>query len=123
MSLSSPRFQRNKRLQTAANSQPSLKKGETSDAVAILQQALIDLGFSMPRSTDRSGMTDGIFGSETEATVKSFQLRQGLTADGIAGRETFDRLDSIFSILEAAERSKLISEVHAPLSLGKRNIS
>jgi peptidoglycan hydrolase-like protein with peptidoglycan-binding domain len=123
MALTTPRFQRNKRIQNAANSKPSLKKGETSEGVEILQQALSDLGFSMPRSINRSGLPDGIFGSETEATVKSFQARQGLTIDGIAGKETFDRLDTIFSILESAERSKLIGEVQLPPSLGKRSIS
>jgi peptidoglycan hydrolase-like protein with peptidoglycan-binding domain len=123
MALTSPRFQRNKRIQNAANSQPSLKKGETSDGVEILQQALFDLGFSMPRSINRSGLPDGIFGSETEATLKAFQAKQGLTMDGIAGKETFDRLNSIFSVLEAAERTKLIVEVQAPSSIGKRNIS
>lgn len=123
MALTTPRFQRNKRIQNAANSQPSLKKGETSEAVEVLQQALFDLGFSMPKSINRSGLPDGIYGSETESTVRSFQAKQGLTADGIAGKETLDRLDSIFSIREAAERSKLIGEVQAPPSLGKRNIS
>jgi len=123
MVLTTPRFQRNKRIQSAADSQPSLKKGETSEGVEILQQALFDLGFSMPKSINRSGLPDGIFGSETEATVRSFQGKQGLTIDGIAGKETFDRLDSIFSVLEAAERSKLIVEVQAPSSIGKRNIS
>jgi peptidoglycan hydrolase-like protein with peptidoglycan-binding domain len=123
MALTSPRFQRNKRIQNAAKSQPSLKKGETSEGVEILQQALSDLGFSMPKSINRSGIPDGIFGSETEATVKAFQARQGLTMDGIAGKETFDRLDTIFSILERTERTKLILEVQAPPSFGKRNIS
>lgn len=123
MALTTPRFQRNKRIQNAANSQPSLKKGETSEGVEILQQALSDLGFSMPKSINRSGLPDGIFGSETESTIKAFQLRQGLTADGIAGKETMDRLDSIFSILEAEQRSKLILEVQAPPSVGKRSIS
>ena len=123
MGLTSARFQGDKRLQNASNNQPALKKGESGEAVEILQQAFVDLGFLMPRSVNRAGITDGIFGPETEATVKSFQSRQGLTADGIAGKETLDRLDSIFYLREMAERSKLIAEIQLPPSFGKRNIS
>ena len=34
------------------------------------------------------GSVDGVYGSKTEAAVKSFQRKNGLTADGIAGAKT-----------------------------------
>ncbi|MEV5116705.1 peptidoglycan-binding protein [Peribacillus frigoritolerans] len=35
---------------------------------------------------------DGIFGSGTEIAVKAFQRVNGLSADGIAGENTFAKL-------------------------------
>jgi N-acetylmuramoyl-L-alanine amidase len=58
------------------------------DDVTDLQQRLGSLGFD-------AGWLDGIFGPDTERAVRDFQHNQGLTADGVVGRETvaaFDRL-------------------------------
>ena len=97
MPLTSPRFAANRRLQSAANNSPTLAQGETSDGVRALQQALIDLGYPMPKST-ASGFKapDGIFGSETRNAVVQFQKAQKLVADGVAGKKTLTRLDEIF---------------------------
>lgn len=53
--------------------------------VKELQQKLADLGFNV-------GDVDGIFGSQTADAVQAFQLSQGLTADGEAGRETLEAI-------------------------------
>lgn len=58
------------------------------DDVTDLQQRLGRLGFD-------TGWLDGIFGPDTERAVRDFQHNQGLTADGVVGRETvaaFERL-------------------------------
>ena len=95
--MNAPRFFRHVRLQTAENNAPPLRRDERSDGVRVLQQALIDLGFAMPKSKPRhTAEPDGIFGGETAATVTSFQRRQRLKPDGIAGRLTLRRLDQIF---------------------------
>ena len=46
-----------------------------------MQYDLIGLGYL-------SGKADSIFGSKTKAAVKKYQTAQGLSADGIAGKNT-----------------------------------
>lgn len=79
----------------------------------ILQQALIDLGFPMPRSTT-SGSPDGIYGSETQAAIQAFQRANGLSADGIAGQDTLTRLDQIFSALDLENRLEETADARTP---------
>lgn len=95
MVLKSPRFASNARLQKAANNSPVLKAVVTDQAVAIVQQALIDLGFPLPISTKKLGVPDGIFGSETVQKVKDFQRKHGLSPDGIVGNKTMHKLDAL----------------------------
>lgn len=95
--LQADRFRDDERLQKAFDDRPPMGQGESGEAVATLQQALIDIGFGMPRSTDATGKPDGIFGQETYRVVRGFQLRQGIVQDGIVGRQTLGELDGIFS--------------------------
>ena len=74
MPLSSARLSRDNDLQNAAENRAPLKRGARGDAVKILQRSLIDLGFAMPRSTT-NGTPDGIYGPESEATVKAHMSR------------------------------------------------
>jgi len=95
MTLSSPRFNTNDRLATAAENNPPMNWGEVGEAVRLVQQGFIDLGFSMPISTKRFGSPDGIFGDETKAVARAFQSKHGLVSDGIIGRLTLGKLDSL----------------------------
>lgn len=100
MSLTSQRFADNDRLQRASENKPALHVGEPNqEAVQILQQALLDLGYKMPKTTKKTGEPDGIYGGETAAAVKQFEDDQGLTIhdSGIAGREVLGRLDEIYA--------------------------
>lgn len=63
----------------------TLRYGDRSDEVRVLQQYLSDLGYL-------STSPDGQFGSGTERAVKLFQEANGLTADGIAGMGTLSIL-------------------------------
>ena len=67
--------------ETASEAWPKLTKDSAGDAVAQLQEALIELGYL-------SGKADGTYGDKTAAAVKAFQKANGLTADGTAGEET-----------------------------------
>lgn len=59
----------------------NLRYGSRGDKVKELQQKLKRWGYY-------TGSIDGIFGSGTQAAVKSFQKKNGLTADGIVGPKT-----------------------------------
>ena len=63
----------------------TLRKGDKSDEVLVLQQYLMRYGFL-------TTSPDGQFGSGTERAVKLFQEANGLTADGIAGAGTLSIL-------------------------------
>lgn len=60
-----------------------LKKSMTGNDVKELQEALIQLGYTLP-----SYGADGKYGSETEKAVKAFQKAEGLTQDGKYGDKT-----------------------------------
>ena len=63
----------------------SCRRGSTGSTVREIQTRLKNWGYY-------SGTVDGIYGSRTEAAVKKFQQKNGLTADGIAGPATLSAL-------------------------------
>ncbi len=94
-SLRSPRFKDSARLVQAADNRPAIRAGERNEGVRLIQQALIDLGHSMPVSVRRWGSPDGIFGRETTSELRRFQRRHGLEPDGCVGRFTMAKLDEL----------------------------
>lgn len=58
------------------------------DDVAALQQRLLDMGFDC-------GRVDGLFGVETELSLREFQRNVGLVADGTCGPATLKALDRL----------------------------
>ena len=61
-----------------------LKLGSRGEAVKRMQIALVAAGFNIE--------PDGDFGPKTDAAVKAFQRREGLTADGVVGPMTLTAL-------------------------------
>lgn len=106
--LGLPRFLNVVQFRKAAENNPPLAFGSKGDGVQALQLALVELGFPMPLST-KSGraLPDGIFGSETSSVVQAFQRANGLQVDGIAGRQTLERLDMLVSV---QSRSRAVAE-------------
>jgi hypothetical protein len=103
MAFSCPAFLGNVRIRRAAMNAPPMKFGERGPSVAILQAALIDLGYKMPKSTRKTGLPDGIFGKETKNTIYRFQVDKYLKGkDGIAGKETFAKLDQLLKAVPLA---------------------
>ncbi|MBQ4075372.1 MAG: peptidoglycan-binding protein [Clostridia bacterium] len=67
-----------------------LKNGDKGTDVKKLQQRLVDLGYL--------NAADGIYGMRTYNAVVAFQRKNGLTADGMAGKMTLNRLFSAAAI-------------------------
>ncbi len=63
-----------------------LRRGDSGSEVRALQKRLVELGYL--------SAADGVYGSRTASAVTEFQRRNGLTADGIAGKMTLNRLNS-----------------------------
>lgn len=67
-----------------------LRKGNNSELVRVVQQRLLQLGYSLPRFG-----ADADFGTETYNAIIAFQKAQGLSADGIVGPKTLRALFKI----------------------------
>ena len=98
MALTSPRFSWNLRLLSASYNSPPMKRPEQGEAVRLIQQALIDLGYPMPKSTRKYGSLDGIYGNETVSKIRVFQKANGLKHDGVVGRNTMAKFDSLLPL-------------------------
>lgn len=81
----------------------TLRSGASGPSVVRMQEALIELGYL-------SGAADGQFGSNTQRAVTQFQAVNGLSADGIAGKNTLSLLygGSALSADEAPEMDYLL---------------
>lgn len=80
-----------------ASSGVTLKKGMRGDTVSQLQKDLKAEGFMSINPT-------GYFGETTENAVINFQKKYGLLVDGIAGKQTLDKMDSLMSRKTTAYR-------------------
>lgn len=73
---------------------PTLRRGDKGKYVQLAQAKLVNKGYSVG-----SAGIDGDFGKATEAAVKEFQKDNGLTVDGIIGKNTWAALDNITTTL------------------------
>ena len=81
---------------SSASSTTRLEKGSTGSDVKDLQTKLKKLGYY-------DATVDGSYGDTTAAAVKAFQKKYNLTADGIAGKETLKKLDSVYENANSAK--------------------
>tara|TARA_R110000824_G_scaffold371597_1_gene561352 strand:+ start:21 stop:1145 length:1125 start_codon:yes stop_codon:yes gene_type:complete len=72
--------------QAASQGNKALRQGDSGTQVTALQKALTDLGYIL--------VMDGKFGPSLRAAVRRFQKKNGLTADGMVGKQTWSRLRS-----------------------------
>ena len=84
-----------------------LKQGSNGGEVKELQRRLKEWGYY-------NGAVDGIYGKGTVEAVKAFQKKNGLTADGVAGIETYRALgmnDSV-KVLEGNNKNNYSSSTN-----------
>lgn len=104
------RLGKDPQLQAVTSARP-LSRGSNGSGVAQVQDLLASIGFQLPNSMSRKG-ADGIFGPETERTVKEFQQRNSLTPDGFVGPKTLDMLERIIEenpFLEAPDPAREVA--------------
>ena len=65
----------------------TMRRGSTGAEVRTLQARLIELGYL-------TGKADGVYGKKTASAVMAFQKDYKLTADGIAGKKTLQKLET-----------------------------
>lgn len=74
---------------TPVDNLPTLRKGNTGEYVTLLQTKLMQKGYDL----GKYGI-DGDFGSATLKAVKQFQADNGLTVDGVVGKNTWAALNA-----------------------------
>ena len=67
---------------------PTLRRGSSGEYVTLAQTLLIQRGYDLAPYG-----ADGKFGAKTEAAVRAFQEKNGLTVDGVVGRNTWAALE------------------------------
>lgn len=90
--LQSERFRGDDRLENIFDGKQEqfLRSGSTGEAVAKVQQTLIELGFPLPKFG-----ADGSFGDETGRAVSKFKAENGISpSDPVVGSKTIGALDA-----------------------------
>lgn len=82
-----------------------LKQGSTGTDVSTMQKKLKNWGYY-------SGSVDGIFGSQTKEAVKYFQRKNGLTVDGVVGKNTLNALGMSLSSTETSTSGWSDSDIY-----------
>jgi hypothetical protein len=94
--LTNEPYASSERLQQAYDNSPLMRSGASGDAVALVQQGLLDDGILLPASTENgTAPPDGQFGPETARGVREFQERHDIDVDGVVGRQTLGVLDEL----------------------------
>ena len=91
----------------------ALEKGSLSEAVGLLQDALVELGYM---TLDQISNFHGTFGPKTEAAVSAFQQHLGLTATGKFGDVERKALEDIQSgVAKGNSNTQLIRAIQTRL--------
>ncbi len=91
--FASMHFNNDSRFQQIRQNALALRYGAKGYHVRLLQQGLIDLGYALPKSTQRYQSPDGDFGWETKSAVTRLQSKLGLYDDGVVGTKSVIKID------------------------------
>ena len=102
---------RSNRMQSIPESYPGtpLRRGENGVAVRTIQRQLNRIARDYP--SFGNVIVDGVFGQNTDDTVKKFQKQFGLAMDGIVGRKTWYKISYIYVAVK--DLAELTSEGEA----------
>lgn len=82
---------------------PLVYKGKTGETVKYIQNKLINKGYFLGRTR-----ADGIFGFQTEKAVRQFQIDSNLSADGIIGPLTWEKLEDPTIVISSSYPGNII---------------
>lgn len=94
---------------STTGARPWLQLGSTGQNVKDVQ-TLLNAALALAPQLD----VDGSFGSATEAAVKVFQGRFGLTVDGVVGPSTWAKMDAIIALVSGMSTPPASSPAPAP---------
>lgn len=83
---------------------PLVYKGKTGETVKYIQNKLINKGYFLGRTG-----ADGIFGFQTEKAVRQFQIDSNISADGIIGPLTWEKLEDPTIVISSSYPGSIIS--------------
>ncbi len=118
--LVSYRFKENPRLEKILDRKLLAGIGSGGSHIRIIQQALLDAGFSLPKYG-----VDGVFGNETKAAVKAFQVARKLPKkeqDGVVGPLTMEELDKHYTGYKT-EHQQFAGDTVADINKGTRTLT
>ena len=84
------------------------KPGSRGEEVKKIQTKLKNWGYY-------TGSVDGVYGWQTENAVRSFQKKNGLTADGIAGTKTLNAMGIFGGSNQSSGSSQSVNEANIEL--------
>lgn len=88
----------------------TLSMNSRGDEVKRLQQRLVDLGYL-------KGGVDGVFGKQTHEAVRNFQRANKLSVDGIAGKNTLNKLYNDPNVVAASAAGPTVAPTNATLTV------
>ncbi len=91
--FASMHFNNDSRFQQIRQNALALRYGAKGYHVRLLQQGLIDLGYALPKSTQRYQSPDGDFGWETKSAITRLQSKLDLYDDGVVGPKSVTKFD------------------------------
>lgn len=90
-----------------------VRRGDRSDAVKQLQQALAELGLL-------TAEPNGVFGPQTETAVRQAQAWLGLGVDGVVGPATWSALAERLTVMDEAVMAADLPELEGTMRQGDR---